>query len=372
MAVSVRKAVGDIRHPADAREEARVVVAATELSPASRPTPAALAAGSSMPLVNLHLHAMLLSAVAGYVDAAGFASLLGLFPAHLTGELVADAIAVSSGHFAAHTHLWAFPVFVGAVVLATLLARVFRHYGLQARAGLLALLTLALALFSVSDALSWLFAADPLPVIVRGGFAIAAMGFQSALMRESLTGSCPTTVMTGNLTQAVIEVVDRVVGKITRPLLSEPVPRARRTPVARVLFVFMFSAGLGGWLTRAYGSLSVTLPTLLTAALMIQAFREDFARRAAQRVGAQAANRTQPSAHAPERVFEQDALWPDLFAPPKPANSAAEGLACDPLLDAPSGDCSSGTRIKTAPAIADRPRAEPMKRSLSGTRQRMR
>ena len=109
-----------------------------------------------MPSVDLHLHSTLLSAVAGYVDAAGFASLLGLFPAHLTGELVADALAVSSGHFAAHTRLWAFPVFVGAVVLATLVARIFRHYGLQARAGLLALVTLALALFSISDPVSWL------------------------------------------------------------------------------------------------------------------------------------------------------------------------------------------------------------------------
>ncbi|MEI9950010.1 MAG: DUF1275 family protein [Pseudomonadota bacterium] len=142
------------------------------------------------------------------------------------------------------------PVFVGAVALATLVARIFRHHGLQARAGLLALVTLALALFSVSDPVSWLFSAGQFPGIVRGGFAVAAMGFQSALMRESLTGSCPTTVMTGNLTQAVIEVVDQLVGKVTRPLLSEPAAGPPRTPVARVLLVFMCSAALGGYLTR--------------------------------------------------------------------------------------------------------------------------
>ncbi|MEI9937656.1 MAG: YoaK family protein [Pseudomonadota bacterium] len=355
--VPIRKAAGDIRHSRAGRE-ARALATVSELSPASRPNADAPAAGSTMPSGNLHLYSTLLSAVAGYVDAAGFASLLGLFPAHLTGELVADAIAVSSGHLAAHTHLWAFPVFVGAVVLATLVARIFRHHGLQARAGLLALVTLALALFSVSDApiLTWPFHAGQLPVIVRGGFAIAAMGFQSALMRESLTGSCPTTVMTGNLTQAVIEIVDQVVGKVTRPLLSESALRPRRTPVARVLLVFMFSAVLGGWLTRAYGSLSVTLPTMVTAALMIQAWREDFARRA-------------PASAA---AFEQEALWPDLFSPPRRVKSAAEALACDPLLDGARGDCSSATRIKTQPAVAERPKAEPTRRSVSGTRHRMR
>lgn len=359
MAVSIRSAAGDIRHPARAHEGVPGAASAAELSPASRPTPDARVTGSSMLSVNLHLHSTLLSAVAGYVDAAGFASLFGLFPAHLTGELVADAIAVSSGHLAAHTHLWAFPVFVGSVVLATVVARIFRHYGLQARAGLLALVTLALALFSLSDLLSSLFGSlfdeRTLPVIVRGGFAIAAMGFQSALMRESLTGSCPTTVMTGNLTQAVIEIVDQVVGKVARPLLSEPSVRARRAPVARVLLVFMVSAALGGWLTRAFGSLSVALPTLVTAALMIQAFREDFARRAPVELVPPAAP-----------VFEQDALWPDLF-PPVRVKSAAEAVACDPLLESSSDDCSSATRIKAVPAIADGPRAEPLKRSVSGT-----
>ncbi len=366
--VSSRKAAGDIRH-SEATHERRVVATVSELSPASRPTPDVRALGSTMPSVDLHLYAMLLSAVAGYVDAAGFASLLGLFPAHITGELVADAIAVSSGPLAAHTRLWAFPVFVGAVVLATLVARVFRHYELQARAGLLALVTLALASFSASDAVSWLFHEGQLPVIVRGGFAIAAMGFQSALMRESLTGSCPTTVMTGNLTQVVIEIVDQVVGKVTRPLLSEPAVRLQRAPVARVLLVFMFSAALGGWLTRVCGSVSVTLPTLVTAALTIQAWREDFARRASARAATRASASVEPVA-AP--VFEEDALWPDLFAPPTRVKSASDGWACDPLLDGSTGDCSSATRIKAEPAVVEKTKVEPLKRSVSGTRHRFR
>ena len=164
---------------------------------------------------------------------------------------MADAIAISSGQLAAHTHLWAFPVFVGAVVLATLVARIFRHYGLQARAGPLALVTLALALFSLSDVLSALFGLllneGPLPVIVRGGFAIAAMGFQSALMRESLTGSCPTTVMTGQPHPSRDRDCRSGREQGHSPAAgSEPSVRARRAPVARVLLVFVFGAALGG------------------------------------------------------------------------------------------------------------------------------
>jgi len=354
-----RKAIGEIRH-AMSEHVSRVVASVPDVSPASRPNADARATGSTMPSANLHLYAMLLSGVAGYVDAAGFASLLGLFPAHLTGELVADAIAVSSGHIAAHAHFWAFPVFVGSVVLAALVARIFRHHGLQARAGLLALVTLALAAFTVSEPLAWFFHGGQLPTIVRGSFAVAAMGFQSALMRESLTGSCPTTVMTGNLTQVVIELVDRVVGRVTRPLLRAPAPRSRRAPVARVLLVFVTSAALGGCLTRAYGSLSVVLPTLLTAALMIQAWRDDIARRAPA------------SVHVVPPVVESEQAWPALFLSPTRVQSAADALTCDPLLDGPSGDCASATRIKVARALPSAAAPAMRVRSISGTRPRLR
>ena len=220
------------------------------------------AIGSIMPGASMYLHSALLSAVAGYVDAAGFASLIGLFPAHMTGEIVGDAIALSSGHPGDHvTRLWMLPVFVGSVSIATLVARLLRRNGRRALTGLLALVTAALAAFSASDFLSGLLHESwHLHMLLGGGCAVAAMGFQNALMRESLSGSCPTTVMTGNLTHVVIDVVDHLFSKLSRPNKRDRRPHSRLLPVASALFAFIGCAVLGGFLTRFFGSLSVLLP----------------------------------------------------------------------------------------------------------------
>jgi uncharacterized membrane protein YoaK (UPF0700 family) len=356
--VPLRKFTGDFRQ--SARPARPAVVAASDAPGApSLASPSAGSRGKGGERANLLIHSALLSGIAGYVDAAGFVSLVGLFPAHLTGELVGDAVALSSGHAtgsgAAHAHLWAFPVFVGAVILATLVARIFRHLGLKARSGLLALVTLALALFTVSDALAWLLHEGQLPLLVRGGFAVAAMGFQSALMRESLTGSCPTTVMTGNLTQVVIDVVDHVVGRLTRSILSPNKARLRLTPVAGSLFVFALSAALGGWLARLYGSVSVALPTALAAALMFQTWHEDIAGRVSS---------------LPEKDQHGAAPRPVVVG-----LGAKESLVQDWPSEPYSIDLTSETRIKAQPVFREQPappeHSEPerpvMKRSISGT-----
>ncbi len=235
------------------------------------------AIGSIMPGRSMYLHSALLSAVAGYVDAAGFASLIGLFPAHLTGEIVGDAIAFSSGHPGDHaTRLWMLPVFVGSVTMATLVARVLRRNGRRALTGLLALVTTGLAAFSVSDFVAGLLHESwHLHVLLGGGCAVAAMGFQNALMRESLTGSCPTTVMTGNLTHVVIDIVDHLFSKLSPPNKRDRRPRSRLLPAASALFAFIACAVLGGFMTRFFGSLSVLLPTALTAVLTARSWRED-------------------------------------------------------------------------------------------------
>jgi uncharacterized membrane protein YoaK (UPF0700 family) len=308
------------------------------------------------PQISVRVHSALLSGVAGYVDAAGFVSLVGLFPAHLTGELVGDVIAISSGHTGhGHGHLWAVPVFVGSVVLATVVARLFRQRGLQARAGLLALVTIALTLFSASDALAWLLHEGQLPFFVRGGFAVAAMGFQSALMRESLTKSAPTTVMTGNLTQVVIDLVDHVIGRVAHRLRSHDRPRSR-PPVASALVIFALSAALGGCLTRALGSISVALPTALVAALMLQAWREDSAARASR-----------GPAFISVGDYRCPQPWPDAD---KPCVPDARDWPIEPY----SVDFASEPRIEIRPAISEaeaspseeteRPRKA---RSISGT-----
>ena len=299
--------------------------------PASRPSVVpSNAIGSLMPGASVYLHSALLSAVAGYVDAAGFASLIGLFPAHLTGEIVADALALSSGHAADHTtRLWILPVFVGSVVTATLVARTLRRSGRRALTGLLALVTGALALFSASDVLArMLHESWHLHVLLGGGCAVAAMGFQNALMRESLTGSCPTTVMTGNLTHVVIDLVDHLFGKFMAPHKRDRRPRSRLLPTASALFAFIGCAVLGGFLTRLFGSLSVALPTALTATLTFRAWRED------RRLLAL----TSPLNAMKPALLPQFEVWPASLAPHASADEAQRP---------PMKRTVSGTQLRT-------------------------
>src|SRR4051794_24305890 len=265
------------------------------------------AIGSIMPGTSMYLHSAMLSAVAGYVDAAGFASLIGLFPAHLTGEIVGDAIAISSGHLGDHaTRLWMLPVFVGSVTTATVVARMLRRSGRRALTGLLALVTAALAAFSASDFLSGLLHESwHLHMLLGGGCAVAAMGFQNALMRESLSGSCPTTVMTGNLTHVVIDIVDHLFSRFSQPHKRDRRPRSRLLPVASALLAFIGCAVLGGFMTRFFGSLSVLLPTALTALLTARAFREDQRQVALGLVG-------KSMAAAPLPRFD---VWPQSLGP---------------------------------------------------------
>jgi uncharacterized membrane protein YoaK (UPF0700 family) len=309
------------------------------------------AIGSIMPGSSMYLHSALLSAVAGYVDAAGFASLIGLFPAHLTGEIVGDAIAFSSGHMSDHaTRLWMLPVFVGSVTIATLVARFLRRNGRRALTGLLALVTVALAAFSASDFLSGqLHESWHLHMLLGGGCAVAAMGFQNALMRESLSGSCPTTVMTGNLTHVVIDVVDHLFTKVTRPNKRDRRPHSRLLPVASALLAFIACAVLGGFMTRFFGSLSVLLPTALTAVLTVRAWQEDRKQLAVSLP-------RKSMAAAPLPTFD---VWPPSLAPragnhyPPPANPSKISPARAPapskpeLERQPTKRTVSGTQLKT-------------------------
>ncbi len=226
---------------------------------------------------NDQLRVGMLSGVAGYVDAAGFVTLVGMFPAHLTGEIVGMTLAVSSGH-ATRAHLAMVPVFIASVVLGVLVARVFRRRGHTPLTPLLALMTLALLLFSAMGFVvpELKQASHPVPVLLIS--AVAAMGFQNTFMREAVGTSCPTTVMTGNLTQFIIELVDlcthRVLGDNATSEAERKKADARLRLVGTALFGFVGGAALGGWLAGAIGPRSMLLPALAAAFLAWLTWRD--------------------------------------------------------------------------------------------------
>nr|PZN16157.1 MAG: DUF1275 domain-containing protein [Pseudomonadota bacterium] len=228
-----------------------------------------------------HVRIGMLSGIAGYVDAVGFATLLGLFPAHLTGELVEAVVAVAHGEASSKAvRIAMIPIFVAAVVVAALVSRVFRRRGQAPLAPLLALMTAALTLFTVTGAaFPMLVGTSPsIALFLAGGSAVAAMGFQNAFMRQAAVGSCPTTMMTGNLTQLVIELVELGLGK-PREQAAFADAFERRDPrrlrmVATALVGFLSGAMLGAVLTAKIGLFSIAVPAACAGLLTVLAYRD--------------------------------------------------------------------------------------------------
>src|SRR6185295_18207090 len=98
-----------------------------------------------------HVVGALLGGVAGYVDAAGFLALFGMFTAHLTGQLATSAeVFDGQTHSGLTVHLAMIPVFILSVVGCTLFSRTRRRRGHSQLTSALGLMTSALAAFCVT------------------------------------------------------------------------------------------------------------------------------------------------------------------------------------------------------------------------------
>jgi uncharacterized membrane protein YoaK (UPF0700 family) len=162
------------------------------------------------------LHAMVgsgLAFVAGFVDTCGFIALFGLFTAHVTGNFVVIGASLVEPRPGLVTKLLALPVFV-VTVAATHLVMVARTRGGKANP-VFALLTQALFLvgFMIAGiaALPIVYGDQPLAMLA-GVLGVTAMGVQNAAARVPFKDFAPTTVMTGNTTQLVMDGVDVATG----------------------------------------------------------------------------------------------------------------------------------------------------------------
>lgn len=191
--------------------------------------------------------------IAGYVDTVGFVALFGLFTAHVTGNFVLIGSELTKPSHGVLIKFLAFPAFVMAVVLTRVLVLIWekRHRSpLRALYFLQGLFLLGFMLVGWR-ALPLLDSRSTL-ALLAGMLGAAAMGIQNAASRLVQNKLTPTTVMTGNVTQLVIDLVDLIHSS------SGPEVKARVVKFLWPILAFAVGA-IGG----AYGYLYVSFWALL-------------------------------------------------------------------------------------------------------------
>ena len=169
----------------------------------------------------------LLSVIAGMVDLIGFLTLGNVFTAHITGNLVLLAAGVVSGRPVNVAQALAILVFMLAVAAASLIARATGRRGPR-----LARLLLLLQFLQLVAVLAFCVVTHPSrdPHGLMAGIAIeiavSAIAFQFALLRLAVPGAPSTAVMTGNLTTAVLALLDST---SPNPVMEDAPRRLRRT-----------------------------------------------------------------------------------------------------------------------------------------------
>jgi uncharacterized membrane protein YoaK (UPF0700 family) len=228
--------------------------------------PTAVNAGTRASLVTISSRSerwlpTLLSVVAGMVDVIGFLS-LGIFTAHVTGNIVVMGALVVRHNRVNPAQVLAIPVFIVAVAATWLVARASGRRGV----GLLRLLLLIqflliawVLIFSVVAKPS----ADPNGLIpeIAAMIAVTAMGCQFALLRLTLPVAPSTAVMTGNLTNAVLALVD---SSSQMPLMGSD--SGRLTGALQLLFGFFVGCVVAAAAVMYLGDWAWSLPTALSAA----------------------------------------------------------------------------------------------------------
>lgn len=206
----------------------------------------------------------LLSVIAGMVESISFLSLGSLFTAHVTGNIVVIAALLVRGGPLTVPQVLAVPVFIVAVAAVWLLARASSWRGPALVRPLLVVQFLLLACVLIV-AVTFETAASPngLMASVAATFAVTAMACQFSLLRLAVPGAPSTAVMTGNLTNTALSLLDAL--SPGRPLMKVDAGRLRRTASLVVGFFVGCIAGAVG--VSALGNWSWLLPVALAGAV---------------------------------------------------------------------------------------------------------
>ena len=205
-----------------------------------------------------------LAFTAGFVDTCGFIALFGLFTAHVTGNFVLiGAVAAGQGH-GLLAKLLALPVFVAVVALVRATTR---RAGARAARPLLLVQAGLLGAFAVVGVAATPIGSSDQPLALLAGMtAVAAMAVQNAASRSVFASLAPTTVMTGNVTQLTIDLVDLAAG-LDLDARHALLARVRKTWPPIAFFALGSAAGAASYLAVGFCFLAVPILTILALAV---------------------------------------------------------------------------------------------------------
>jgi uncharacterized membrane protein YoaK (UPF0700 family) len=201
--------------------------------------------------------------LAGYVDTLGFTALLGLFTAHVTGNFVLIAVSLADPtQTPSLLKLLAFPAFILGVAVARLLVA-----DCERRAAPAVKPVYLLQLVLVIGFMACGMLAEPVGkpamrsvsalAMAAGLLGAAAMGAHSAASKLLLTGLAPTSMMTGNVTQLVIDTVDRLRGA------ADAATRARCAKFFWPVLAFALGCGAAAFAYLAVGFAALAVPVVI-------------------------------------------------------------------------------------------------------------
>ena len=205
----------------------------------------------------------ILSFNGGYVDAAGFLALQGLFTAHVTGNFVTLGATLAFGTTGAVAKLLALPTFCLVVLVATILCRANTRWGkFTLRRMLCVQCVLLVAGAALAIRLGPFADGDSGAAILTGMTLVSAMAIQNTASRIHLYGAPPTTLMTGTTTQIMIDLAGMITGV---PEEERSMARARLKRMVASLAAFALGCAAAALLVLHVGAWCLAAAPLVVA-----------------------------------------------------------------------------------------------------------
>jgi len=197
--------------------------------------------------------------LAGYVDTLGFIALFGLFTAHVTGNFVLIAVSLADpAQTPSLLKLLAFPAFILGVAAARLLVAGCERRGSSAvKPSYFLQLVLLIGFMACGMLAEPVGASAGALAMAAGLLGAGAMGAHSAASKLLLTHLAPTSMMTGNVTQLVIDTVDRLRGA------ADAATKARCAKFFWPVLAFALGCAAAAFAYLAFGFVALVVPVAI-------------------------------------------------------------------------------------------------------------